>query len=136
MEKTSPQEEEFLESHGWYSHFIIPEDNEQKWVNFHTHGLPELYGQLDFQFVLPIDHNTLHALTAKLVTRVIKGERFTAGMRVTGIVRKYDVLLVKTTETRSIKRQVLRVILPDKDGNLDKATTSGIFAAQFQELPD
>jgi hypothetical protein len=136
MENLSPQEEAALESYGWYSHLVFSEDTARKWVNYHTHGLPELYGHLDFQFVLPLDRHTLHALATKLVDRVKKGERFSAGMRVSGIARKYDVLLVKTTESRSNPRSVLRVILPDKDGNLDKATISGIFATQFQELPD
>jgi len=57
-------------------------------------------------------------------------------MRVSGVVKRHDVLLVETIETRNIKRRVLRVILPDDDGNLDKAALHVIFAAQFQELPD
>jgi Domain of unknown function (DUF4262) len=136
METMSPQEEGFLESHGWYSHLVFSEDNAQKWVNYHTHELPELYGHLDFQFVLPVDRNTLHALATKLVDRVKKGERFAAGMRLSGIARKYDVLLVKTTESQSNARSVLRVILPDEDGNLDRETIGGIFATQYQELSD
>jgi hypothetical protein len=57
-------------------------------------------------------------------------------MRVSGVLDNHDILLAKTIETRSIDRPVLRVILPDKDGNLDEAHLRGIFAAQFQELPN
>lgn len=135
MEMVSFQEKENLESHGWYSHFVVPEAG-QDWVNYHTHGLPEHYGHPDFQFVLPIDGNTLHALATKLVDRVKKGERFAGGQRVSGITQKHDVLLIETTETQSNRRRVLRVILPDESGVLDKASLTGMFASQFQELPD
>lgn len=134
METVLPQEEEFLKSEGWYSHYVVPEG--EKWVNYHTHGLPEHFRHPDFQFVIPLDADTLHALATKLVDRVKKGERFRAGMRVSGIMQEYDVLLIEASETRNIRRRVLRVILPDKTGNLDQATLGGIFAAQFQELPD
>jgi hypothetical protein len=136
MEYITPQEEELRKAHGWYSHFILPEDSGQSWVNYHTHGLPEHYGHLDFQLVLPTDPNILHALATKLVDRVKGGERFAAGMRVSGIVEKYDVMLIEITETQNDNRYVLRVVLPDEDGNLTKATCRDIFAAQFQQLPD
>ena len=132
----SPKEKQALALHGWYSHFVIGENGSQGWVNYHTHGLAEHYGHLDFQLVLPIEPSSLHDLAARLVKRVKKGERFVAGMRVRRILKNYDVLLVKMNETRRIDRPVLRVILPDKDGNLNKSTANGIFAAQFEELPD
>lgn len=134
MEQLTPQEEEMLKSRGWYSHLVLPEDAEQQWVNYHTHGLPELYGQLDFQFVLPVNPQTLHRLASTLVERVKKGERFGANMRLRGVMENHDVLLLKTHESQTDSRQVLRVILPDKNGNVDKAKLSGIFAAQFEEL--
>jgi hypothetical protein len=133
---TSKEEEALLKSHGWYSHLILPEYVGQKWVNYHTHGLPEHYGHLDFQIVLPVDGDTLHKLATRLVDRVKQGERFASGMHVSGIIEDYDVLLVKMTETQNTQHPVLRVILPDKDGNLDKTGLTGIFAAQFQELLD
>jgi hypothetical protein len=135
MDYITPHEEELGKAHGWYSHFILPENTAQRWVNYHTHGLPEHYGHLDFQFVLPIDPNILHALATKLVDRVTRGERFAAGMRVSGVMEDYDVFLMKTAETRRDNRVVLRVILPDRNGNIDKADLNGIFAAQFEELP-
>ena len=131
MEDISREEQENLESYGWYSHFVVGGDEGQQWANYHTHGLPEHYGHLDFQFVLPIDGGTLHALATKLVDRVKKGERFVAGMHVSGLMAKYEVLLIQTTESG---RSVLRVILPDKDGKLDRATLTGIFGAQFEDL--
>jgi hypothetical protein len=136
METVSPQEKAFLESYGWYSHIVIPEDNRQFWVNYHTHGLPEHFGHLDFQLVLPLGGETLHALATKLVDRVKQGERFVTGMHVSGVVNRHNVLILETTETRSIQRRVLRVILPGHHGKLDKAALGGIFATQFRELPD
>jgi hypothetical protein len=131
----SPEEQEALESQGWFSHFVMPTVDGQTWVNYHTHGLPEHYAHPDFQLVLPLDSKTLHALAAKLVDRVKKGERFAPGVRVSGITAKYDVLLIDASETKTIRRKVLRVIIPDKNGNVDKEFLSGIFADQFQELP-
>ena len=136
MEDVSPQERGFLESHGWYSHFVFTAADRHRRVTYHTHGLPEHYGHLDFQLVLPLDVDALHALATTLVDRVKRGERFVAGMRVSGVIKKHDVLLVQTTETRSTPRSVLRVILPDTNGNLDRATLKGLFTAQFETLPD
>src|SRR4029077_9408842 len=136
MEARIPYDEEALTSYGWYSHFVLSENGGQQWVNYHTHGLPELYGHLDFQLVLPIDRATLHALATKLVKRVQKGERFAPSVRVSGILDNHDIFLAKTMETRSIDRPVLLAILPDKDGNLDEAHLTGVFAAQFKELPN
>ena len=56
-------------------------------------------------------------------------------MHVSGLIRQYEVLLIQTTESRNIERAVLRVILPDKNGNIDRAKLKSIFAAQFEELP-
>ena len=68
-----------------------------------------------------IDGQTLHALATLLADRVKKGEKFSAGVRVSGLMNKYDAFLIQTTETRRIPRSVLRVILPDKEGNVDRA---------------
>jgi hypothetical protein len=135
MEDMSPQERKFLDSVGWYSHFVFTDADRHRWVNYHTHGLPEHYGHLDFQFVLPLDSDLLHALARKLVDRVKKGERFVAGMRVSGITKQYEVLLVQTIESRSASRSVLRVILPDKGGNLERGRLKGLFVTQYQDLP-
>lgn len=119
------REQQLLQKYGWYSHFV-PED-----ANYHTHGLSESSGHPDFQIIFPINPNGLHALAAKIVDRVKNGERFTDGMRVSGIVKDYEVLLVEAQEAG---RQVLRIILPDKNGNLEESKLSGTFAAQFQDL--
>ena len=133
MEGISSQEEDFLKSHGWYSHFVVVDDD--RLVNYHTHGLPEHFGHPDFQVVLPVNSKTLHLLATKLVDRVKNGERFRAGMRVGGILREFDVFLIERFESQSVRRRVLRVILPDNTGNLDDDKLNGIFAAQFSEYP-
>ena len=131
----SLQEQEALESQGWFSHFVLPTDDKQTWVNYHTHGLPEHYAHPDFQLVLPLDRKILHTLAATLVDHVKKGERFVGGARVSGITAKYDVLLIDAIESKSIRRKVLRIILPDKTGSVDRASMTGVFAEQFRELP-
>lgn len=136
MEDVSPEEQEFLELHGWFSHVVVSPDHARTWVNYHTHGLPEHYGQLDFQVVLPINPELLHKIATKLVDRVQSGERFISGMRVTGLLASHEALLVRMTETRNSRHAVLRIVLPDKDGNLSRESLTGVFAAQFQELPD
>jgi hypothetical protein len=45
------------------------------------------------------------------------------------------VLLIDAVETKSIPRKVMRVILPDKNGSLDRASMTDAFAEQFEELP-
>jgi hypothetical protein len=135
MEAVLEEEKEHIKKYGWFFHVFLPEVQNQNYLDCHTHGL-DLIGHLDFQLVLPIDSGVLYSLATTLVERVQGGERFSSGMRVDKVVKDYDVLLIEKGLLCRGPRRVLRVILPDQAGNLEKDKLTGIFAAQYQELPE
>jgi hypothetical protein len=126
VEGVRNRQQALLDTHGWYSHIL----QQKGFVNCHTHGL-DRFNHLDFQLVLPVDGNILQQLVTTLVDRVKAGEKFEAGMRVSGVVANYDVLLVAAKESEQNSRQVLRVILPDQQGNLDEERMNAFFASQY-----
>jgi hypothetical protein len=74
---------------------------------------------------------------------VINGEKFSHGMRIVGLVesldgvnKKRDVLLYETTETDRNPRKVLRIIIPDKEGNVDEAQLTGPYSNQYAPLKE
>lgn len=79
--------------------------------NAHTHGM-EKYNHKDFQVVLNMPPKDICYILNTLGLRVQSGERFHAGDLVTGVFLDCPVRLDAYEETG---RNVLRVIIPDKD---------------------
>lgn len=79
--------------------------------NAHTHGM-ERYGHPDFQMVLRVSDREIMRILNTLGLRVQAGERFLPGDLVSGIYEDCDVRLDEFEETG---RNVLRVIIPDKN---------------------
>lgn len=77
--------------------------------NVHTHGMVQ-YGHPEFQMVLHISLPMIGYILNELGCRVRDGQHFSAGERVSGIIRDYDLRLDEFEENG---RKVLRVILPD-----------------------
>ncbi|MDP3899763.1 MAG: DUF4262 domain-containing protein [bacterium] len=122
------KQENAFKKYGWCAHFVTDYFHENQ-VNYHTHGLPENFNHLDLQLVLPIDFSILHSLAVNLVNRIKSGESFRPNMRISDIVKSFNVTFIEAKEN---ERTVLRVILPDKHGNLDRKTIQdGIFKDQF-----
>ena len=80
---------------------LLPEAQTAWTEKSRSNGLPEHYAHPDFQIVLPLEGKTLHALAAKLVDRVKKGERFAPGARVSGITARYAVWLIDAIESEN-----------------------------------
>lgn len=79
--------------------------------NAHTHGLRELYGHPEFQFVLNIGMKTVLPILNHLGLMVKSGRRFKAGDSVSGIILGYDIRLFEATDNG---KKVLRVVVPDQ----------------------
>jgi len=123
-----------LKKHGWYAHFV-PDESFPLGMNIHTHGLLEgdlHLHHLDLQIVLPLQpevaQGVLHAVTAK-----IKGGKvFQDGEKYDGILKAgFLVAFAKALEGERI---VLRIILPDPDGKIDKAEMDPDYARQYDGL--
>ena len=122
--------QEQMEKHGWFAHYVLDEGNG---VDFHTHGMDQTYKHLDFQIVLPINHKTVNSIFWRFADLLKSGKQFKAGDRVAEIIEGYDVLCVEVT---SGERNLLRVILPDADGNLEEKDLEGIYAPQYDGVDE
>lgn len=131
-QKLEEREREAVIKHGWYAHFVQDDGETHYGVNVHSHGM-EAYDHLDFQVVFPIDERLAHHFIADLIERVKKGEKFQHGQRVSQILKNYDILLLEANEAG---RAVLRLILPDEEGNLTKEDIKQIFRGQFEGTLD
>jgi hypothetical protein len=105
--------------------------NSPSGTNSHTHGLAELRGHHDLQITLPVRPEVAAAVFNRLVHLILNcGMRFRPGDRCPNVANAHmDVGFIASRESG---RVVLRVILPDREGNIDPALMDPIYrAAQF-----
>lgn len=102
-----------LDKYGFYSHLVFPE-SQGGMANYHTHGLEKSKNHQDFQIVLPIDPKTAHNIFFVFVNRINKGESFKKDTTVSDIIKNFDIKLIEKVDG---ERKVLRVLLPDQNGN-------------------
>lgn len=100
---------------GWYVHNERDDDSPTS-INIHTHGLEETFNHPDIQLVLPLDNVAYLKLLSKLVESIKSGMRFEQGL-IYSIEKNIDITFVRAKEAG---RDILRVVLPDEHGNLEK----------------
>jgi hypothetical protein len=111
-----------IKEHGWYMHYI--EDN------YHTHHVLESFGHPDFQTVMNMTEETISGILSNFVDRVKDGEKFSAGQIVEGIADNgYKIKLVGAIEDG---RPVLRLIIPEANGNLDEDKMTPDYRRQYE----
>lgn len=125
----SRDKEEFTTGlHGWHIHIITEYDSQSPTgTNYHTHGLLEKFEHPDLQIVIPIDPQVAAAFFWSIVPRIEAGEKFKAGDTIDD-VNGFTVRFIDAIED---KRAVLRMILPDRYGELDKDKISGNLHLQY-----
>lgn len=117
---------DMLDKYGFFIHFVI--DGEH--ANIHTHGLDENFHHPDLQIALNIPQQSACGLLHAIVDQIRKGKSFETG-------RDYDE--IATLPTRFIRaeecgRTVLRLIIPDRAGTLDREGMDPAFARQYENL--
>lgn len=121
-----------IKKFGFITHFVTDNDETSPTGhNVHTHGL-EQFGHLDFQIVIPMDNSgrMAHNIFRNLVDKIKDGQKFQAGKCYPNIIANYDVSFILAAENG---REILRVILPDTEGNLNKEDIHERFAIQYSE---
>lgn len=126
MDRLQEHQRETLKKYGFYIHLVA--DNEYQEINAHTHGLAENYNHVDFQIVLNLHPQVISSIFHNICDLVKSGEKFHDGQSVPGIIKNFNVKLFETTESN---RKVLRIILPDKKGNLDEDAMEELYAEQY-----
>ena len=131
IDRVREREAEQMAARGWVAHHVAPDPDSPTGVNYHTHGLAETFGHPDIQIVLPMTPAVTHGVASRVVELIEGGARFPPGDESDVVLKKgYRVRFVGATECG---REVLRVILPDKDGRLDAEFADPEYAKQYDD---
>ncbi len=139
IEKVLAKENSALQQYGYYVHAVFGDPSTPFGDNIHTHGLDNI-GHLDLQVVAPMGVGEAHAYITQVAKLVVDGHKFSSGDRVMLAEGKVvldsgfntDKLIVKLVSATESGRDVLRIILPDPNGNLDLLDLSSPYADQYE----
>lgn len=111
-----------LEKHGFVIHYVPNDDFDHSptGVNIHTHGLRNINNHPDFQITIPLPPHIASRIMHRLYDLVEGGEVFCAGGESDKVLE--GNMKVGFIEVMECDRPVLRVILPDSDGNIRRST--------------
>lgn len=132
----------WLKDPGWFAHHVYPSegDPDDLMPSFHTHGLLPLLDHPDLEVYAPIPGELAQTILNDLAGRVIAGERLEPGRdvtlrdirsRVTGQPMPVRLLYAREQGGHGQPRWVLRAILPDEQGNLDRDLLADPLVAQY-----
>lgn len=124
---------EMIKEYGFYTHVVGSDSDYPFGFNMHTHGLPDSFDHPDLQIVYPIHPPMLNGFLHVLVDWIKKGNTIEAGKNYDFILDKYDVLFTWATEN---ERDVLRMILPDAQGNLESSKIDTKYRDQWKDTYD
>jgi Domain of unknown function (DUF4262) len=125
-------EADSMREYGFYAHAVADDPEGSGMCNVHTHGLTESFKHPDLQIVLPIETTVFMHVLHRAVNMIRTGTRFHCGVDYKGICGgRYPVRFVEAEETG---RPILRMILPDKDGIVERETMDLSFAKQYDHL--
>jgi hypothetical protein len=132
-EDLAKREKQMMEKYGWVTHFVVDtDDNEAKvstktGVDIHTHGLEENFNHPDLQIALPIDASIAHSILTSIIDNIKEGNTYKDGDVCKGLLKgDYKVRFQKVNSDRSI----LRIILPNKEGQIMPSELEGAFYDQ------
>jgi uncharacterized protein DUF4262 len=125
-------EAEMMEKIGWIQHYVYDDPDLPCGVNHHTHGLSAKFGHPDLQLVGPLSMELGGNILNNIVNRLAEGERYSAGAVLEGILK--DGFLVKLVPAKECGRDVLRVILPDPEGKVDREDMAEPWVQQYADL--
>lgn len=120
-------QEEMEKKHGWYIHFVVGDKDFPFGYNIHTHGLTKFNSHPDLQICFPLPKETAAVILRTIAERIKEGKIYSAGIKYSDIIANYDL---EFAEAEECGRKVMRVIFPDKHGNIQ--TYDGKPNPQFQ----
>jgi hypothetical protein len=124
------KQQALMEQYGWVWHYTQHETDPTK-ANIHTHGFDTKFNHLDVQITLPCSPKIAQTVLNGVVNKLEKGVTFKDGDIATEVIgNNFKVMFVKKQES---DRDVLRIILPDPDGNLLQEFQSKEYAAQWDD---
>lgn len=124
-------EKRCLRDHGYYVH-VVNDPNMPMGLNAHTHGIahhPDL--QIVFAQAI-INPQLLMNIFQSVVDLIHKGQTFKDGDTSDDVMHD---LTVKFVDAKDGDRDVLRLILPDKQNRFERDTMDHPYVHQYDDLP-
>lgn len=113
------QEEKLMGRYGWFAHVVGADPNIATGYNYHTHGISISLGHPDLQIVLPIHTENCHGIATSIYDQIKGGKSFGDGDSTEIPSKDGASFPVRFIKVREGDREVLRVILPNADGELE-----------------
>jgi len=144
LDKYDAWEAEQMEKHGWIAHMVGPscqcgacgehdmegDPDSPTRVNYHTHGLTN-YDHMDLQIVLPLNPKDAMGIFRILADLIKIGTKIEAGTTFQG---PFQMPLSFQRAIEADDHEVLRVIIPDKDGKIEQQEMDPAYAIQWEGL--
>jgi len=143
-DKYEAWEREQMQKHGWIAHMVGPscecgacgehnmegDTDSPTRVNYHTHGLPN-YDHMDLQIVLPLAPKSAMNIFHILADLIKEGLKIEAGTTFQG---PFQMPLSFQRAIEADDHEVLRVIIPDKNGAIEADKMDPAYAVQWEGL--
>lgn len=121
------REKEGIEKYGFFV-YCVPEADPMVY-NCHTRGLKEKFNHCDLQIYIKLSPQLMMSIFHNIVDRIKAGEKFKHNDIVPNVIGNYSVRLVNAKED---DRNILRIIVPDRDGCLMPNEIDKFHARQYQ----
>ena len=111
-------EAEMLSKCGFIIHMVLPTGG-SKWMNYHTHGMPEHFDHQDLQIVFPVSEEQCQSYMWAIIDKIKDGAKYKPGdsdSRILTLVGTEEPIPVEFSAAVECGRNVLRVLIPDKKG--------------------
>lgn len=131
LEEAFPDfENDCMEKYGYYGHLVSSGDlNSPTGCNFHTHGFWKSWKHPDIQIVIPVPQNIASPLFNSAKEIAMKGGQIVPGVKYSFFLEGYDIEFAWAVESG---RDVLRMILPDKEGITEKGKIAEPYNIQWE----
>ena len=116
--------ERMIAEYGFVIHHVFATKEDQDW-NIHTHGLVESYDHPELQICLGLPQKTAASIFHDIVNRIKVGERFEHGQVDDELLVELSIRFVE------VNPELIRLIMPDKDGKYLESEVSGVYKNQY-----
>lgn len=118
-----------IKEFGWVGDFVAEDPTMPYGLNAHTHGLAETHQHPDLQVVFNLPPGLIQQLLTNAIDKIKEGVTLEPGVEYDGIISHgYKVTFVVATEG---DREVLRMIVPGKDGKLSEDEIDPDYKGQY-----
>ncbi|MCC1496777.1 hypothetical protein [Alcanivorax sp. 1008] len=125
------KEFDMLAEEGFLIHWTSNEDLNE--ADIHTHGVEAILGATELRIVLPVRPEMAATIFHIVVDHAKKTGPLKPGV-LNGLL-KGGVPLLLVEDADEHQNRLLRVIIPDPEGNIDEGKMAPEYAAQFHSLP-